>query len=349
MIILRILIIIVEFQDLNNMEKINNFVNDIASGKDQAYKNYLIESIQKLVNVENAEKRDLRLIQKSLSEIVDSISLFGPYREIRKVSIFGSARTEPSHPNFKLAEETARKITEANMMVITGAGPGIMLAGNKGAQEDKSFGLHIQLPFEEAANDYIVNTEKLISYKYFFTRKLTFVKESDAFVLFPGGFGTQDEGFEVLTLIQTGTCSPRPFVIINYDKSHYWKSWKNYVQTQLLDRSYISPLDIEIIKVANTPEEAVEYVTSFYKIYHSIKYYNRVACMRINKALNESELSAIQKEFSSLLSSGTFKIGSHKDFEDETDIHPDKPRLIFHFNNNFGGLIQLIEFINKFN
>ena len=329
--------------------KINDIVNSLASEKNQVHQDFLSEAISTLLKVENAEKRDLRLIQKSLSEIVDSINLFTPYRHIRKVSIFGSARTAPDHPNFQLAEETARKITEANMMVITGAGPGIMLAGNKGAKEDKSFGLHIQLPFEEAANDYIINTEKLISYKYFFTRKLTFVKESNAFVLFPGGFGTQDEGFEVLTLIQTGTCSPRPFIILNYDKSHYWESWKNYVQTQLLDRSYISPEDIEIIKVATTPDEAVSYITSFYKVYHSIKYYNRVACMRLNKSLSSNELDEIKSKFSFLLTSGTFEVGTHENFSDEQDIHPDKPRLIFKFNHNFGGLIQLIEFINKFN
>lgn len=329
--------------------KINEIVNSLASEKNQAHQDFLSEAISTLLKVENAEKRDLKLIQKSLSEIVDSINLFSPYKHIRKVSIFGSARTSPDHPNFQLAEETARKITEANMMVITGAGPGIMLAGNKGAQQDKSFGLHIQLPFEESANDYIINTEKLISYKYFFTRKLTFVKESNAFVLFPGGFGTQDEGFEVLTLIQTGTCSPRPFIILNYDKSQYWESWKNYVQTQLLDRSYISAEDIEIIKVATTPEEAVSYITSFYKIYHSIKYYNRVACMRINKHLSSIELDQIKSKFSCLLTSGSFELGSHENFTEEKDIHPDKPRLIFKFNHNFGGLIQLIEFINQFN
>lgn len=330
------------------MDKIKNFVNEIASEKNQDYKDFLAESINKLIHVNNAEKRDLNLIKKSLSEIVDSISLFGPYRHIRKACIFGSARTKPDHPNFKLAELTAKKITDANMMVITGAGPGIMEAGNKGAEKDKSFGLHIQLPFEEAANDYIINSGKLISYKYFFTRKLTFVKESDAFVLFPGGYGTQDEGFEVLTLIQTGTCSPRPFVILNYDKSHYWKLWKNYVQTQLLDRSYISPLDIEIIKVANNPDEVVDYITSFYKVYHSIKYHNRTAYMRINKMLSNTELEAIQSEFSFLLTSGSFEIGDHKSTQEENNIFNDKPRLIFKFNNNFGGLIQLIEFINKF-
>ena len=332
--------------------KVSKLLDGLEPDSTELSKRFLSNTFASLLSAQedNPDPNDLRLIQDSLSELVQSVNLFKKYRHVRKVCIFGSARTPEDHPNFILAEETAKKISESNMLVITGAGPGIMEAGNKGAGIKHSFGLHIILPFEQAPNKYIDGSSNLIEYRYFFVRKLTFVKESDAIVLFPGGFGTQDEGFEVLTLIQTGKCAPRPFIVLNYEKSHYWESWLLYVKTQLMEREYISENDMKIIKVVSNPDEVVDAISHFYSNYHSLKYYNDVTCIRLNRSISKKDLTLLNKKFNYIISSGSFELKTHDYYKEEENRYIDKPRLFFDFNHkNYGCLYNLIDHINNLN
>lgn len=328
------------------LKKISSNLTDLPTSKKTTFALQCIENILTVYD-NNPGYKDRKLIENALNELVNSFLIFKNYQNDRKVAIFGSARTPEDNPNFALAEQTAKLLTEAGFFIITGAGPGIMEAGNKGAVNNHHFGLHINLPFEQTPNKYIAESKNMIPYNYFFTRKLAFVKESDAIVLFPGGFGTLDEGFEVLTLIQTGCCSPRPFIIINKPDSSYWTHWKEYVTQQLLDRHYISPEDINIIQEINDPKDICDTIKKFYSVYHSIKYFNSVAYMRINKALSKKTLKMLHEKYASVLTKGTFELHPHSVIAEETDIYPEKLRLVFHFNHlNYGTLTEMIHFIN---
>ena len=330
-------------------DSINNLSTNLCNISTDEQLNFLQNSLTSLTNLQagDPELSDMNLIQKAIDELVQSFLLFKDYRDTRKVTIFGSSRTEPTNPNYTLTEETAKQLVEAGMLVITGAGPGIMEAGNKGAGEGNSFGLHIILPFEQKPNEYIYHSEKMIPYNYFFTRKLIFVKESDAFVLFPGGFGTQDEAFEVLTLMQTGRCSPRPFIIINHDNSTYWEEWKTYVNTHLLDKNYISPEDMNLIKILKSPAEVSSCIKHFYSTYHSIRYIDKTTCIRLNNPLSEATINQLNDKFRYLLDSGQFELSNNTCFPKEESLYPDKQRLLFNFNHkSYGGLISLIDYIN---
>ena len=330
--------------------KFDQIIESIQQTKDSEHAHFLQTTIEKLLEFLHSkdEVRDLKIIQFALEEMIDSFTMFQGHRDTRKVSIFGSARTKPEHPNYTLTETIAKQCVDAGYMVITGAGPGIMEAGNKGAGEGNSFGLNILLPFEQEANQYIKGDEKLIDFRYFFTRKLVFVKESDATVLLPGGFGTQDEGFEVLTLIQTGRCSPRPFILINHPDSNYWNSWRDYVETQLCDRHYISPEDTKIYQIANSVEEVVEIIQTFYSTYHSIRYLKDSSVIRLNEPLTDLKCAQINSEFKDIITEGKFVQCRAQDVPGEANYYPDKPRLVFHFNRvHYGRILALIACINS--
>ena len=338
--------------DKVDIDKLNHLTRLLEQHVDNESVHYVTEILASLVEFQQSgpASSDLRLIQIAIEEMISSFQVCKPYRDVRKVCIFGSARTKIDHPNYSLAETTAKQLHDAGFLTITGAGPGIMEAGNKGAPEGESFGLNIILPFEQEPNRYIKDSKRLLSFNYFFTRKLIFVKESDAIVLFPGGFGTQDEGFEVLTLIQTGCCSPRPFILLNHPESDYWKSWRHYVQTQLLDRGYICPEDIHLIKEAKSSEEVISIINHFYSTYHSIVYYEDVTCIRLNKTISESLLKDINTAFSDILLKGEYELATAADVIGEELIHPNNPRLIFHFNKiKYGRICELINFINDHN
>ncbi|RAP28721.1 TIGR00730 family Rossman fold protein [Candidatus Marinamargulisbacteria bacterium SCGC AG-343-D04] len=338
--------------EYSSKKKIHALVDTLLEHADTFHADFLSHTLENLITIQrdDPDPNDLKLIQTALDELVQSFMVFKNYRDTRKVCIFGSARTKPDHPNYTLAENTAKAIVDAGMLVVTGAGPGIMEAGNKGAGHGNSFGLNILLPFEQFPNKFCSDEEKLISYRYFFVRKLTFIKESDAIVLFPGGFGTQDEGFEVLTLIQTGRCSPRPILLINFDQSNYWASWITYIKEQLVDRHYISTQDICLIKEVSTVDELIQNITHFYSTYHSIKYNEDHTIIRLNKKLSPKLLDDINSNYNHLLSSGSFEQISSGHEVNDTFTVPDNPRLVFHFDrHNFGGLCQLIYHINDHN
>ncbi|PIU40879.1 MAG: TIGR00730 family Rossman fold protein [Candidatus Omnitrophica bacterium CG07_land_8_20_14_0_80_42_15] len=332
-------------------EKIDRIITQLANGYGSGEAAQLLrEIITTAIKLgrEGGDNGDLKLINLSLKELRYAFRVFSPFRDVRKVIVFGSAKTKKESPDYKLAENFSREIVKRKFMVITGAGPGIMEAANKGAGPGKSFGVNIRLPFEQRENKFIKNSPYLIGFKHFFTRKLIFIKESDATVLFPGGFGTHDEGFENLTLIQTGKCRPRPIVLMEPKGGIYWKSWMSFIKGQLLKRGYISEDDLKLFTYINDVKEAADYVENFYRVYHSIRYVRGLTVMRLKHPLPKWLLRKIKKDFSDILIRGYIKNSGPLEEELKRNEYPYLPRLIMKFNKSkFGRLCDMIHIINK--
>ncbi len=295
---------------------------------------------------DGADTGEMKVASRSLKEFRYAMKVFRDYRGVPKVSIFGSARTPPDHVDYQQAVAFGRRMAESGWMVITGAGGGIMAAGHDGAGRDKSFGVGIRLPFETVANETIEGDSKLIIFRYFFTRKLMFASQADAFVLFPGGFGTQDEGFEILTLIQTGKSPLIPVVMIEPTGGTYWKRWDEYVRSQLLDNGWICAEDLNLYHITNDIEDAAEHVQRFYRNYHSMRFVRDTLVMRIRHALTDAQLDAINDEFSRLVADGRMQQGSILPEESE---HLELPRLYYTSTRRDYGLLRaMIDRINGF-
>ncbi|WP_008318253.1 LOG family protein [Leptolyngbya sp. PCC 6406] len=306
----------------------------------------VLETILEMMGRET-ERLDWKILSSALQDMEKGFRIFYPYRHTRKITIFGSARLSAEHPAYQMAQTFAQEITQLGFMVITGAGGGIMEAGNAGAGTDQSFGLNIQLPFEQGANPVISGDPKLIDFKYFFTRKLFFLKESDALALFPGGFGTQDEAFESLTLIQTGKAGPLPVVLVDYPGGDYWHNWDQYIRKQLMADGLISPDDVSLYTITDSVTEACAAVTDFYRVFHSSRYVDDQLVLRLKCPLPPSLLDTLNVEFSDILHRGTIRASTALPVEkgDETE---DLPRLILHFNyRDLGRLYQMIRLINQ--
>lgn len=326
-------------------QKIKALVADV----DTPHHVHLESMIQTLIKIskENSDVHDVNIITNTLRELLESYRVFLPYRDVRKVCLFGSARTKPSHPAYQISEEFAAKITAKGFMVITGAGGGIMEAGNKGAEVNMSFGANILLPFEQSPNPYIDGDAKLVSFKYFFNRKLTFIKESDATVLAPGGFGTHDEAFEVLTLVQTGRCAPRPIVLLSAPGDSYWDTWTELVHKELLGQHYISDDDLFLFRNLHSAEAAANHIVQFYKKYHSIRYHGPLTVIRINSPLSDRALADMNKKFASLLVKGAIEQVTSDDIPFDNQVYPGIPRLVLNYNRStFGRLYEIIDFLN---
>src|SRR5688500_6225939 len=260
----------------------------------------IIESALKLLT--DVESRgDVRVIQTAIRELRYAFKLFAPHAHVRKVTMFGSARMLPTKTEYQQAVEFARKIAEEGWMVITGAGPGIMQAGHEGAGLEKSFGANIRLPWEQAANPIIQKDKKLITFKYFFTRKLTFVRHSDAIVLFPGGFGTMDEGYEALTLMQTGKSRIMPLVLMDRPGGAYWKTWDKHVREHLLRNQLISPDDLHLYQITDSADQAVRWVTRFYRNFHSTRWVKDSLVIRLKYPPSQSAVDALNDDFSDII------------------------------------------------
>lgn len=297
---------------------------------------------------ESGDRGDLKLVNNTLKELRYSFKVFSPYRAVKKVIIFGSARSKSNSAEYKMAEEFSRKLTEKGYMVVTGGGPGVMEAGNKGAGSGKDFALNIRLPFEQKPNPYIDEKEKLINFKYFFTRKLIFVKETDATALFPGGFGTLDEGFEMITLVQTGKSRPRPIVLMEPKGSTYWRSWMYFVKSQLVKKGFIKQEDLNLFQIVKTTDQAVSYIENFYRVYHSIRYVAGLAVLRLNRQISPKTLKFINQEFKDILTSGQIQICPPTPKEIQEKEFLDLPRLVMNFNlRDYGRLCEMIQVINK--
>src|SRR5687767_3868786 len=291
---------------------------------------------------DKTNRGDIKLINKSFKELRYALKIFAPYRDTRKVSIFGSARTLESHDDYRQAAAFGKAMAAAGWMVITGAGGGIMAAGHGGAGADPSFGLAIRLPFEQKTNPFIENDPKLINFKYFFTRKLMFVRSSHAIALFPGGFGTMDEGFEVLTLVQTGKAVPMPIVFIDAPDGDYWKMWQDYVERQLLARGLIGKADLALYKITANIDEAVHEVRHFYNNYHSMRYVRDDIVLRLHRRPTEAQLATIETDFSDIKPAGRFRVTGPLPVERDEPALDHLHRLVFTFNRRDHGRLRML-------
>jgi uncharacterized protein (TIGR00730 family) len=305
------------------------------------------ETADKLIR-DQANRGDVKLLSTAFKELRYAFKALSPYRRRRKVAVFGSARLKSDHPAYLQAVEFGRKMAEAGYMVITGASSGIMEAGHVGAERDSSIGLNIMLPFEQHANSIIAGDTKLMQMKYFFTRKLMFVKEADGIALFPGGFGTLDEGFEVLTLVQTGKSHLFPIVMVDRPGGCFWREWQHFIEKVLLVQGMISPGDVALYKITDSVAEAVEEIQRFYRVYHSMRYVDGDLVLRLHKPLSAELLERIRGEFADIVQRGTFEPTAALPAEANDPHVADLPRLRFRFDrHSLGRLRMLIDLINR--
>ncbi len=298
---------------------------------------------------ENAQKADLKLMNTTLKEMRFTAKIFGPYREVKKVTVFGSARTKPDEPLYAMARVLGQKLVEAGYMVITGGGPGIMQAVNEGAGPEHSFGVNIQLPFEQQPNPVLAGNPRHIMYKYFFNRKVAFLKEAHAVALFPGGFGTLDEAMETLTLVQTGKRYSLPLILIDECGGTYWSQWLSFLENELLARHLISQTDFSLFECVESVDDAIEKINHFYFRYHSLRYVGDKLVIRLNTAIHPEKVKKLKTLFSDILTSNG-KLNLSKALPEESD-EPEithLPRLIIDFNQeDFGRLHKLIDALNN--
>ncbi|MFT5465012.1 MAG: hypothetical protein ACI8UO_000098 [Verrucomicrobiales bacterium] len=328
-------------------ERIEKLVEDWGCGTSAPFIEEMIRTALKIGH-DKSGKAELKMLNRSLKEMRYANSVFATHREMRKIAVFGSARTKPDEGEYQAAEEFSRKVAERGFMVITGAGPGIMQAAQEGARADRSFGLRIQLPFEAGANEIIDGDEKLINFKYFFTRKLSFVKEAHAAALFPGGFGTMDEGFETLTLMQTGKAIIFPVVLIDAPGGTYWKTFTTFLREHLLRLGLISPDDFSLFKTFDNVDDAVEEVVGFYRVFNSYRYVREKLVIRLNHRLTPAALASINSRFEDLLAKGKYTITKALPEERNEPKLANLPRLVCKPNTgNYGRMRELIDAINQ--
>lgn len=310
----------------------------------------LIEEIKQTADKlaeDKATRGDLKILSRALRELRYAFKIFSPYRRNRKVSVFGSARTKPENPCYTTAEQFGRRMAEEGWMVVTGAGGGIMEAAHRGSGREMAMGLNILLPFEQEANPIIAGDPKLVSLKYFFTRKLMFVKEVHAVVTCPGGFGTLDEAFETLTLVQTGKRDLMPLVMLDEPGGTYWSAFLKYVRDELLDNGLISPGDLSLFKVTDDVEDAVEEVIGFYSVYNSMRFIRDRLILRLHVEPTHQLMQRLNDEFSDLCVSGRIeKTTTHRLEADDAHL-AHLPRLSLNFERKaVGRLRQMIDVIN---
>jgi len=294
-----------------------------------------------------ANRGEMKLVARSFRELGRAFRIFAPYRDRRKVSIFGSARTTTDHAEYSATRGFAEQIARRGWMVITGAGPGIMAAGHEGAGAANSFGVGIKLPIEQSANGFIAGDPKLIDFKYFFTRKIMFMKESDAFVLLPGGFGTLDEAFELLTLMQTGKTAIRPVVLLEPEGSTYWDEWLTFMRDELCGRGLASLEDMSLFELARTTEDAVALIERFYRNYHSARYVGERLVLRVRRVPSAEHLARLNRDFADLIEAGRIERIRPTPAEQRDKDALDLQRLALFPVHNFGRIRQLIDALNE--
>ncbi|MBI2804758.1 MAG: LOG family protein [Planctomycetes bacterium] len=311
------------------------------------YVRQLHETTDKLL-ADRPNRGDVKLLSVALRELRYCFKVFARLRDRRQVTVFGSARMQPADPSYQQAVEFSKRMASAGYMVITGGGEGIMEAGHVGAGKENSIGLNILLPFEQHPNAVIRNDPKLMHLRYFFTRKLLFVKECEAVALFPGGFGTLDEGFEVLTLVQTGKSHLFPIVMIDAPGSDYWHHFLRFTKDVLLARQLISESDLHLFKVTTSIDEAVAEIVNFYRVYHSMRYVKGDLLLRLQRVISDATLKTIRAEFTDIIREGTFELTNAQPEESEETELADLPRLKFRFDRHkLGRLRELIDVVNR--
>ena len=334
-------------------DPIHSLSEDIAQLLEQLpnlqHRQLIQQTLATVVRLANSEidRLDWKIVSASLADMERGLELFHTYRHVRKVTIFGSARTLSAAPEYQIAADFARCVTKLGFMVMTGGGGGIMQAGNEGAGKENSFGLNIQLPFEQEANPFIQGDRKLIHFKYFFTRKLFLLRESDAVALFPGGFGTQDEAFECMTLSQTGKFGPVPLVLIDRPGGSYWHDWSAYIDKNLVKAGWVSKDDSSLYTITDNLDVACSAITAFYQVYHSSRYVQEKLVIRLKTELSDEQVEQLNTDFSDILVKGRIEksIALPQEAQDET---AELPRLVLYFNQrDLGRLYQAIATINQ--
>ncbi len=328
-------------------EKIDALVNHFCAGHERRYVREIVATALRLGS-DGTARIDLKIANTALKEMRRAFRMFAPYRQARKVTVFGSARTLPEREDHARAVELGRIMAEAGWMVVTGAGSGIMGAAHEGAGRNLSVGVNIKLPFEQEANQTIRGDAKLIDFRYFFTRKLFLLKESHAVVLFPGGFGTLDECFEVLTLLQTGKQTPLPVVMVESPETGYFRELSRFIHDRVLPNGLISEQDLALYRIVEHPADALKEVLDFYRIYHSSRFVADKLLIRLERELLPEELASLNERFSDLLRGGTIEAAAALPEDVGTPWH--RPgRITLDFNRRaFGRLRQLIDAINAF-
>ena len=326
-------------------QAIADFLDRFAPSSDRDLLAEIMVAITRLAR-EKTDRGDLKLLTTAFKELRYAFKVFAPYSDIRKVSIFGSSRTAPGHPDYVQAESFGRLMRLRNWMVITGAGDGIMGAGQAGAGRAGSFGVAIRLPHEQKTNEVILADPKLINFKYFFTRKILFLKEASAICLFPGGFGTHDEGLESLTMIQTGKANLMPVVMIDAPGGTYWQHWRTYIKAELLHNGMISDEDMNLFMLTDDVDAAVEEITGFYRRYHSMRYVGPRLVLRLNSEVPAQTLERLNDTYCRIVTAGRIEQCAGP-IEGEDGEYPELPRIVLQFNRlNVGTLRLMINDIN---
>jgi uncharacterized protein (TIGR00730 family) len=308
---------------------------------------YELVTTSMLLGHDQTDRGDLKIANAALKELRHAFQVFAPYRSARKVAIFGSARTRRDDPLYDQARRFAAAMADRDWMIITGAGPGIMEAGIEGAGPDNAFGVSIRLPFESPSSQFVADDPKLIRFRYFFTRKVTFIKESHGFVLLPGGYGTMDEAFELLTLVQTGKAPPAPIVLLDIPGGSYWQSWREWVERELGEPGYLSPHDLCFVKVTDDIDVAVDEVLGFFGNYHSLRFVNGQLVLRMCRAPSNDELVTINAEFADLMTRGSIERIDALSHEVADDDFLHLERLLVPFDRrNYARLRELIDRVN---
>ena len=331
-------------------EKLETSLHDFVGEQTPVRRKILSDIFRATIKLakENPGSLNLKISATALKELRYSFKMFRPHRQTPKITMFGSARIPPSDPLYHLAKEFAQKAVKRKYMVITGGGPGIMAAGNEGATAKGGFGLNIKLPFEQSANSFIDPDKGLIHYKYFFTRKLFLVKEAWAFAFFPGGFGTFDEAFEALTLLQTGKTNLVPVVFLETKNYGYWSEVVKFLEKVMLKKGLISEADKHLYKVCHSAEEALDYFDLFYKNYHSMRYVGDSVSIRIKTQLSAAAIEKANQKFPDLFKDGKLHASQPLPQEDNEPEIKHLPRLVFTWTKkDFGTLRHLIDFINE--
>ena len=324
---------------------VQSYVDDLPEADAELAREIVITAL-KLAR-EQVSRLDRKIVNTALKEMRHAFRVFAPYKGIRKVTIFGSARTQKGDPAYKVTVDFSREMARREWMVITGAGPGIMEAGHEGAGDKLSFGVNIRLPFEAKPNPVIANDSKLINFKYFFTRKLTFMKEADAFVLVPGGFGTMDEAFELLTLVQTGKSDLQPIVLLDPPGGTYWRAFDDYLRSEMVTRGYVDEDDLGLYRIVDDVNDAVTEIESFYRVYHSQRMVGSKLVLRLDVMPDDETLDRLSQEFSDILNKPITRTKATSGEIRDKDV-PDMPRISLAFDRqHVGRLRKLIDRLNE--
>jgi uncharacterized protein (TIGR00730 family) len=327
-------------------ERIRKLVAEVAKGRQADLVAEMIETALRFGR-DKTNLGDLKLYNRAMRELRFAASIFAKYQGTRKIAVFGSARTKPDAEEYKLARAFAARLVAEGFMVITGGGDGIMGAAQEGAGAERSFGLNIRLPFEQRANETIDGDPKLINFRYFFTRKLNFVKETHAFALFPGGFGTHDEGFEVLTLLQTGKSPIVPIILMDRPNGHYWETWRRFLVNDLLDQGLISHADLHLFFITHDIEEAARHILDFYRNFHSYRWVKQLMVVRIHRPLTTSALKQLNTDFSGLLTEGAINQQSALPEEADDRHLAHLPRITLLPKKDFGSIRLFLDALNR--